>query len=197
MEFSKSAVHANNISVYQKMAKLGQLPDDGEYWTLMHPDSDELETLDSKKFLKRHQFHGVNDDHDLYQKCLKNWPEIERQSHLDDWIWVVSTHIICPRGGLVHLDTMTEYDRVRPGASTMTVATLRNCGPNTLVAANFCYSRPLHGHDEIGLRRFVERVNEYSTGKERARFEYLAGNELLYVSHSTEMLLLYFWVKDQ
>lgn len=139
---AKRACHQHNMRLWRVITGRKHLDQNEQYWTLMHNESIELESLELEKFiLNRSQFFGVTNQPEIFDKCVEAFHGI---NHINgEWRNVILRKGgICPHGGLVYLDTIGQVDIKRRVSSRILIETLNRCGSNTLVCANFCLDVP-------------------------------------------------------
>ena len=125
-EEAKHRAQLTNIAVWSLHSGRCTFNPDEQYWTLMDDKSFELETVETAKLISsRQQFHGINDNREKYEACLKNFSGIT--GHFGDVTAVLRRIDVCPHGGIFYLDTMSEFDEISAVASTMLAATLITC----------------------------------------------------------------------
>lgn len=154
----KRVAHLANIEVWRNLSGRRSFLDTEEYWTLIHHESTEIgDVLGSGLISSLDNFHGINNDKTVFEECRRKYPEVKL--HFGDWHMQMHTLDPCPSGGIVYLDTMTQVDeRKHKAASWDTVFTLRNCGPGTLVCANFCIESPREGNRKLDIDLYQENL---------------------------------------
>jgi len=152
---SKECSYRENIDRYLRLRPEGFGADE-EYWTFAHDKSGEVPFMEEHLLVSRSQFHGVNSSAEIAESCRAQFPGAI--FHVGDWSQVLDRTPICPRGGLVYLDTMNEPDGIRPVASSLVSQTLRRVGPGTLVCVNLCAEG--RSSKKVSFETFFKRVQE-------------------------------------
>lgn len=179
----KECSYRENIDRYLRLHHDGFGADE-EYWTFAHDKSGEVPFVEEHLLMSRSQFHGVNSSAEIVESCRAQFPGAT--FHAGGWSQVLDRTPICPRGGLVYLDTMNEPDGIRPVASSLVSQTLRRVGLGTLVCVNLCTEA--RSSKKVSFETFFERVQE-SAGDCS-----LMVGDIFYPpkSHAFQMATLYF-----
>jgi hypothetical protein len=195
-EEAKRQAHLMNICMWQQQSKRLTFNSKEQYWTLMDDRSFELETLKTHNLISSpSQFHGVNDNERKYKACMEQFFGI--QGYYGEWTTILRQNDICPHGGIVYLDTMSQLDEYSAIASTMLAATLEACGSQTLICANFCMTNPRQGQRVIESHIFSKRLLEASE-KIQNKWALVMSPEghdcyLPEKTSSTQMVTYFFW----
>jgi hypothetical protein len=196
---AKRRAQLTNIGVWSRYSRRYAFTSKEQYWTLMDDKSFELQTIEAARLIKsRRQFHGINNSQEKYDACLKKFPGIN--GHFGELTVALRRADVCPHGGIFYLDTMSQLDEKSAVASTMLAATLSACGPRTLVAANFCLTKPRMGHKTISANTFEKRLLAATSEAMQERWALVTTSEghdcyLPGKTRATQMVTLFFWRK--
>jgi len=186
----KHDAYRKNIEIFQRESGQKKLRPDQQYWTLVLNKSDEATIMSRDLGVSPSQFHGVNRDPEVYEKCLAEYPGANL--YLGDWCDVLDQQEICPNGGLIYIDSTSEFDRENghPIASAMVTKALNRAGVGTLVCMNMCAENLRHPSAEISEKTFAERLRRQTDNPQMV--SYIDRYEPQ-KSYTTQMRCLYFW----
>ena len=187
--------HQKNVEVWRELSGRNKFSPVEQYVTLADTSSEEYESMMDLSILDNpSQYHMVNRDMEKLTILKKRYPLVPADNfHHGDWSIVMNCGPLCHHGGIMYIDTMSEPDNTRPIASTMLAAAMNNCGPQTLICMNLCYTNPRRSK-ALSLDKFFENLKKHSLPKWKMIES--ADNQTAFTppkTSVTQMITFYFW----
>jgi hypothetical protein len=178
---AKEASRLENVKVWKNISGRNKLFPNEQYWSLIDGNSNEAESLLKSGAMYKYQMHGITreqNDLDLYVS------KYSIDAYCGDWNTIVKSIGICPNGGIVYLDSITNVNN--PEASELANITMQYSGLHTLICANYIAENYHHG-GKLDERTLFELLT-IPAGWTMINNKYYPPK-----THLTQMVTYFFW----